>query len=298
MMIDSSDYNNDVIHSKGAGVINSMKLISSFVAGLMASLLAFTSISATAQEKVGVVLMHGKQGGGQNNTSLNALHDKMQQAGFIVLKPEMPWSFNRFIDGNWDMAMSEIHAHVQQLKTMGAQKIALVGHSLGSPAALSYAARNPDEVHALGLLAPGHVPYYYSQCIPFSPIRMCGVKDGVAQARQEIAAGNGDKKQPQVDINQGRRQVVWMTSKDYLSYFDPASDAEMAVTAPKIPARIPVLWVIGDKDYLIREGRQYVFDKLPANAKSQYLEVSANHISTPAVASDQIVRWLQAAMGN
>lgn len=265
---------------------------------LLAGLLAFASFSAVAQDKVGVVLMHGKQGGGQNHTSLNALQDKMQQAGFIVLKPEMPWSFNRFIEGNWDMAMSEIHTHVQQLKTMGVQKIALVGHSIGSPAALSYAARNPDEVHALGLIAPGHVPYFFSQCIPFASIRMCGVKDGVAQARQEIAAGNGDKKQAQVDINQGRRQAVWMTSKDYLSYFDPASDAEMAVTAPKIPARIPVLWVIGDKDYLIREGRQYVFDKLPVNTKSQYLEISGNHMSTPLVASDQIVKWLQTAMTN
>jgi len=279
---------------KGIGELSSMKLISLLLVGL----LAIASFSAAGQEKIGVVLMHGKQGGGQNDTSLNNLQGKMQQAGFIVIKPEMPWSFNRFIDGNWDMAMSEIHAHVQQLKALGAQKIALVGHSLGSPAALSFAARYPDEVHALGLLAPGHVPYYYSQCIPFSPIKMCGVKEGVAQARQEIAAGNGDKKQPQVDINQGRRQVVWMTSKDYLSYFDPVSDAEMAVTAPKISTRIPVLWVIGDKDYLIREGRQYVFDKLPHNAKSQYLETSANHISTPSVASDQIVKWLQVAMTN
>jgi hypothetical protein len=58
---------------------------------------------------------------------------------------------------------------------------------------------------------------------------------------------------------------------------------------------VPVLWVIGDKDYLIKEGRQYVFDKLPANPKSQYLEVSANHLTTPSVASDQIVNWVKSA---
>lgn len=251
---------------------------------------------ALAQEKMGIVLMHGKQGGGAGDRSLDSLHQKMQAAGMVVIKPELPWSFSRFIDRDWNAAMSEIHAHVQKLKEMGIKKIALVGHSLGSPAAMSYAARYPGEVHALSLLAPGHVPYYYSLCIPYSPIKLCSVKDGVDQARKEIEAGNGDKKQPQVDINQGRRNTVWMTAREYLSYFDPESDAEMAITAPKIPANVPVLWVIGDKDYLIREGRAYVFDKLPANSKSQYLEVSGNHLSTPTVASDQIVLWLKGAL--
>lgn len=271
-----------------------MNLLSVILSGVM----MFSPIAAKAQEKLGVLLMHGKQGGSQYDSSLNSLHGKMQDAGFIVIKPEMPWSFNRYIDGNWNSAMVEIHAHVLKLKDMGVKKIALLGHSLGSPAAMSYAARNPGEVHALGLLAPGHVPHYYSLCIPYSPIKQCGVKDGVEQARKEVESGNGDKKQPQVDINQGRRNTVWMTARDYLSYFDPASDAEMAVTAAKIPATVPVLWVIGDKDYLIREGRQYVFDKLPTNSKSQYLEVSGNHISTPAVAADQIVQWLRTAMAD
>lgn len=46
--------------------------------------------------------------------------------------------------------------------------------------------------------------------------------------------------------------------------------------------------MIGDRDYLIREGRQYIFDKLPANSKSQYLEVSGNQLSTQAVGIVQI----------
>jgi len=87
-----------------------------------------------------------------------------------------------------------------------------------------------------------------------------------------------------------------MTPRDYLSYFEPTSDAEMSVTAPKIPSSIPVLWVMGDREYLVREGRQYVFDKLPSNSKSQYLEVSANHTTAPAVASDQIVNWVKSAV--
>jgi pimeloyl-ACP methyl ester carboxylesterase len=160
---------------------------------------------------------------------------------------------------------------------------------------MSYAARHAD-VSAIALLAPGHIPYYFSLCVPFSPVKMCAVKEGVEYARQEVESGNGDKKQPLTDINQGRRNAVWMTPRDYLTYFEPTSDAEMAVTAGKIPSGIPVLWVIGDKDFLIREGRQYVFDKLPKNPKSKYLEVSANHITTPSVASDEIVLWLKSAV--
>ncbi len=257
--------------------------------------LLLTSSLALAQDKLGVVLMHGKQGGGPRDSSLDVLHKKLQEAGMVVIKPEMPWSFNRFIDGNWAKAMDEIKLHVAKAKEAGATQVVLMGHSLGSPAAMSYAARHAD-VAAIALLAPGHIPYYYSLCIPFSPIRMCAVKEGVEYARKEMEAGNGDKKQALTDINQGRRNVVWMTPRDYLSYFEPDSDAEMAMTAGKIPAHIPVLWVIGDKDYLIREGRAYVFDKLPPNPKSQYLEVSANHLTTPAVAADQIVSWIKLAV--
>jgi pimeloyl-ACP methyl ester carboxylesterase len=262
---------------------------------ILACGLIFSSCVAFAQEKIAFVLMHGKQGGGPRDTSLDSLHRKLKDAGIEVIKPEMPWSFNRFIDGNWDAAMNEIKVHVGKARQSGATKVVLIGYSLGSPAAMSYAARYAD-VAAIALLAPGHVPYYYSLCIPFPPIKMCAVKDGVDYARKEVETGNADKKQALTDINQGRRNVVWMTPRDYLTYFEPTSDAEMAVTAPKIPASIPVLWVIGDSDYLIREGREYVFDKLPSNSKSKYIEVSANHITTPAVASDQIVNWVNSAV--
>ena len=268
--------------------MNYIKLM--LLCGLISS-----SLAVRADEKIGVVLMHGKQGGGLRDTSLDTLNRKLQDGSMLVIKPEMPWSFNRFIDGDWDLAMNEIKVHVEKAKQSGATKVVLIGHSLGSPAAMSYAARYAD-VSAIVLLAPGHVPYYFSKCIPYSPIKMCAVKDGVEYARKEVEAGNADKKQALTDINQGRRSVVWMTPRDYLTYFEPTSDAEMAITAPKISATIPVMWVIGDGDYLIREGRKYVFDKLPVNNKSQYLEVSANHLTTPAVAADQIVNWLKFAL--
>jgi len=259
---------------------------------LRLTLIGLLSTSVHSEEKMGIVFMHGKQAE-PNQNFYGGLHKKMGDAGMIVLKPEMPWSRNRFIDGDWDKAMKEIGINVKSLQDSGVNNIVLVGHSIGSPAALSYASRYPNQIKAVALLAPGHVPYHYSLCIPYSPIKFCAVKDGVERAKNEIASGNADKKQPLPDINQGRTNSVWMTPRDYLTYFDPLSDAEMAVTAAKISSAIPVLWVIGDADYLIRAGREYAFEKLPKNPKSTYLEVSANHVTTPEKASDQIIEWLK-----
>ena len=259
---------------------------------LRLTLIGLLSTSVHSEEKMGIVFMHGKQAE-PNQNFYGGLHKKMGDAGMIVLKPEMPWSRNRFIDGDWDKAMKEIGINVKSLQDSGVNNIVLVGHSIGSPAALSYASRYPNQIKAVALLAPGHVPYHYSLCIPYSPIKFCAVKDGVEKAKNEIASGNADKKQPLPDINQGRTNSVWMTPRDYLTYFDPLSDAEMAVTAAKISSAIPVLWVIGDADYLIRAGIEYAFEKLPKNPKSTYLEVSANHVTTPEKASDQIIEWLK-----
>ena len=69
--------------------------------------------------------MHGKQGGRPRDTSLDTLNKKLQDAGMLVTKPEMPWSFNRFIDGNWDAAMNEIKVHVEKAKQSGTTKVVL-----------------------------------------------------------------------------------------------------------------------------------------------------------------------------
>jgi pimeloyl-ACP methyl ester carboxylesterase len=259
---------------------------------LVVTLICFLSTSAHSEEKMGIVFLHGKQAE-PNQNFYGVLYKKMADAEMTVLKPEMPWSRNRFIDGGWDKAMSEIEINVKSLQDSGVNNIVLVGHSIGSPAALSYASRFPSQIRAVVLLAPGHVPYFFNLCIPYSKIKFCAVKDGVEKAKNEVASGNADKKQPLPDLNQGRTNVVWMTPRDYLSYYDPLSDAEMLTTAVKLAPTIPVLWVIGDGDSLIRTGREYVFEKLPKNTKSTYLEVSANHVTTPEIASNQIIEWLK-----
>ena len=254
---------------------------------LAAFLLLSVAPAVSAQDRIGVLLLHGKNPGSPNDPNFGRLKSKLDDEGMITLMPDMPWSARRYIDGDWDKAMAEIDGHVKTLRGKGATKIVLAGHSMGCPAAMSYAARS-GQVDALVLVAPGHIPVFYVNANP--------TRDSIAEARGLVAAGQGNTRKDFNDNNQGRAQQVRMTAKDYLSYFDPASDAEMSVTAEKIPARTAALWVVGDADAISNRGRGYVFDKLPANPKNQYLQVSANHLTTPVVARDASAAWIKTAV--
>ncbi len=237
--------------------------------------------------KIGVLMLHGKNPGGPSDPNFSTLKGRFESLGWQVALPDMPWSRNRYLDGHWDQAMQEVATHVKQLQDKGAQKIVLAGHSMGCPAALSHAARG-GTAHALVLLAPGHIPYGY-----YNYPTLKTVRESIDDARAKVAAGQGDEKHRFNDINQGRQQPVVTSAKNFLSYFDPASDADMGVTAPRIPADLPVFTAIGEKDPLFRNVRGYYVDKLPANPKSRYLEVPGGHLDTPREAGDQLVAWLR-----
>lgn len=267
-----------------------MRLRSRILSQLLFLFLVALSATGYAADAVGVVLMHGKNPGGPNWQGTQGLVGKLEQAGVHVLEPEMPWSRRRYIDADFDTAMREIDSQVKALRAKGAQRIVLAGHSMGCPAAMPYAARHGG-VDALVLLAPGHVPVAY-----FNRPQLAIVRESVEKAREMVARGKGDlANQAFSDINQGNRLTVFTTAKTYLSYFDPTGDAEMSITAPRIGVGVPVLWVIGRSDPLFAAGRAYVFDKLPANPRSRHLEIDANHLTTPALASDQVVAWLAEA---
>ncbi len=266
------------------------RLFSAIALATVAWAAAFTSTAADAQQRIGVLMLHGKNPGSNQDPNSGMLKPVFEREGWLVLFPDMPWSRGRYIDGNWDKAMAEVAAHVKTLREQGASKIVIVGHSMGTPAALSHAARGGD-VQALVLLAPGHIPVGY-----YTSPRLKAVRDSVDEARALVAAGKGDSRERFSDINQGRQQTVVTTARDYLSYFDPASDAEMSLTAARLPPALPVLTAVGEKDPMFKHIRAYYLDKLPANPKNKYLEVSGGHLETPRVASDDIIAWIKAVV--
>lgn len=262
-----------------------------WLAGALASS-ALMGLPAWAQtpQRIGVLMLHGKNPGSNQDPNMGRLKPVFEGAGMLVLFPDMPWSRGRYLDGHFDQAMAEIATHVKTLRSQGATHIVIAGHSMGSPTAMAFAARGGD-VQALVLLAPGHVPALYYR----SPQNQI-VHDSIDAARKLVAEGKGDSRERFSDINQGRQLPVVATAKDYLSYFDPESDADMGVTAPRIPPATPVLTVIGDGDGIRNVAQSYFVTKLPANPKSQYLEVQANHLTTPVVASEAVVKWIKDAL--
>ncbi len=242
---------------------------------------------ASTDARIGVLMLHGKNPGSNQDPNFGQLKARLEREGWLVVFPDMPWSRRRYLEGHWDQAMAEIAGHVKTLQDQGATRIVLMGHSMGCPAAMSHAARG-GVAHGLVLLAPGHVPRGY-----YTVPRLKPVRESIDEARALVAAGKGDETQSFNDINQGRQQPVIATPKNFLSYFDPDSDADMGVTAPRIPAGVPVLTAIGEGDPLFKGVRSYFVDKLPANPNSQLLEVRGGHLDTPREASEQIVAWIR-----
>jgi pimeloyl-ACP methyl ester carboxylesterase len=235
-------------------------------------------------------MLHGKNPGGPGSPQYGPVRAAMEKQGWLVALPDMPWSRNRYLQGHWDGAMAEIAQHVKALQDQGATRIVLMGHSMGVPAAMGHAARG-GTAHALVLLAPGHVPRAYYHGEHLKPVR-----ESIDTARAMVAAGKGDDNQRFMDINQGRQQPVIVSAKNFLSYFDPDSDADMGVTAPKLPATLPVLTAIGQGDPLFKRVREYYVDKLPAHPKTQLLEVAGGHLETPQVALAQVLEWIPQAV--
>jgi pimeloyl-ACP methyl ester carboxylesterase len=227
----------------------------------------------------GIVYLHGKAAwpGALNGGILSSLEDE----GALVAEPEMPWSFHRRYAATYDQAMSEVDVAVAGLKAKGANRIVVIGHSLGANAAIGYGARHP-ELAGIAALAPGHLP-------EAEPLRSF-VHDAVARAKQLIAAGQGDVPETFPDMAQGIPLTTTATPVVYLSMFDPDGPAVIPKNTAAM-GMVPLLWVVGKLDPIDRRGPEYAFNAAK-NPKNKYIEVFAGHLTTPLVARKQVVEWI------
>jgi pimeloyl-ACP methyl ester carboxylesterase len=158
------------------------------------------------------------------------------------------------------------------------------GQSIGANVAIAYG------VHREGLagimaVAPGHTPENSS---------FRSFEADYQRALKMIADGTGDRKDSFADQNQGVLGRVTATAKAYISWMDPKGMVVMPLNAAKLSPGVPLLWVIGQDDVLLKAGPDYVYSKILANAKNAYKVVSGGHIDTPRIAATEIVTWLKA----
>ncbi|MDR3561175.1 MAG: alpha/beta fold hydrolase [Negativicutes bacterium] len=237
-----------------------------------------------AEERVGVVLLHGKTG--SPGIFSGGVVEPLKQAGFLVETPEMSWSRGRYIDKTYDEALNEIDAAAARLAARGATKIVIAGHSMGGDAALAYGAYHGN-IAAVILLAPGHIPDWPGMKRDFA--------DGVARAKAMVDAGHGNDFASFPDTNMGKDYVRTMKAAIYFSFFDPDGVGAAAKNATNLSPAIPVLYVAGSADPLTRlMGQSFIFSKLPPNPLTKYVVVEADHLGTPAAAVGEMIPWLRA----
>jgi len=266
--------------------MNRCRFLSSLVIRALAALAVFSTLDLAAParsaglEGFGIVYLHGK--GGWPGAFDGGILASLEAEGAQVAKPDLPWSLKRKYGATYDEAMAEIDAVVAALKAKGASRIVVIGHSLGANAAIGYAARHP-ELAGVVVLVPGHLP---------ETDELRGyTREAIAQAKELIAAGQGNVPRGFPDVVQGIPLTATATPLVYLSMFDPDGPAVIPKNAQAM-GPVPLLWVVGTLDPIARRGPDYAFNSAAKNPKSRYVEVFAGHLTTPLVARRRVVEWI------
>jgi dienelactone hydrolase len=164
---------------------------------------------AAADGKLGVVLLHGKEG---LPTHMPALASAMSAAGYLVERPEMCWSRRRIYDLAYLDCLKDVDKAAEKLRTQGATAIVVAGMSQGGNAALAYGARR-EGLKGIVALAPAPPVEFLS--------RRPDIARSVKEAQTMVAAGRGERQATFADFNRGGPIEVATTATIYLSFFGP-----------------------------------------------------------------------------
>lgn len=250
---------------------------------IAASFLLLAAVGAvSAEDKIGVVFLHGKL---SMYPSYRNYLGFMEKKGFLVSAPEMPWSKSREFDKPYSEALNEIDVAVDSLRAQGAKYVLVGGHSMGGNAALYYGSER--KVDGLFLLAPAHIPESDLFRNAFAP--------SVARAKALVASGKGAVRATfnDMELSGGGSYTVETTATAYLSYFDPESSANMELTAAKLAPDIPLFMVVSSKENPNILSIEYRVYPAILGDKKKLLEVSAPHRQVPDAAQEQMANWLE-----
>ncbi|MDP6430445.1 MAG: alpha/beta hydrolase [Rhodospirillales bacterium] len=249
---------------------------------LVACAVAWPRPAGAGAKKTGIILLHGKD---DDRKWIKPLAEALDDAGFLIATPLMPWSRDRIYDRSYMESLAQIDWTAKAMKKLGAERIFVAGHSLGANVALGYGSRRTVPAGII-LLAPAH--------LPSGRVFAKRTAQSRKLARQMVAQGKGREKREFIDFNQGRKSTVTTTADIYLSWFAPGGPANMQLNARALTPRLPVLWVAGDQDHVASVlAKRMAYGPLTMNQGTKYVEVAGRHLDTPARAAPHIVAWIK-----
>ena len=224
------------------------------------------------------------------------------EEGFLLTSPQCAWSkfkqYNLTVDeslkkapppgatsGVYQRNIGCVTSRIKWLKSLGAEKIVVLGKSLGANAAIR-AGVVIEGIDAIVAMAPGHRPEMHK-------MRLKHEAD-VSHAREKFNSGNGQEIYLYLDSNQGDEKDVEVSAENYLSWFDPEGKAVMELNAPKIKGNIPFLWIAGESDFISDGTGKYIYDSVPPNPKSKFIYVEGGHGDVRENGRDIIIDWIKA----
>lgn len=233
---------------------------------------------ATAADKLGIVLLHGKGG---TPGFWRGIEPALTAAGYLVESPELCWSRRRIYDRAYLDCLKDVDQASQRLRARGAQEIVVAGFSLGGNAALAYGARR-EGLKGVIAIAPAPPIEFLSH----RPL----IAKSLREARDMIAANRGDQPDDFADLNASGYFEVRTTPNIYVSFLAPDSPGVMPDNAAKL--KVPLLIVSGVMDQTQRS-IPYVFARTPARPENWHVTVSADHLGTLDAGRSVMLAWLK-----
>lgn len=250
---------------------------------LLVLLMAIPSLLAEqiVPSKIGIIVMHGK--GGMPSKHVLEMATALEAKGYLVANIEMPWSKNRDYDVDVESAYKEIELALNGLRSKGAQKLFIAGHSQGGLFALSSGSRVMSD--GIIAIAPGGNVG--------NALYKEKLGDVISDAQKLVEQGRGNEKTTLFDFEGAKgRYAIATTPRVYLSWFDPDGAMNQEKAIKKINPDIPILFIAPTADYPgLLKVKQMMFDALPKNPKTKLYEPSANHIGAPSASIEEIMQW-------
>jgi esterase/lipase len=228
-----------------------------------------------------MVIMHGK--GGSPTRYVSDLALALEQNGYLVANLEMPWSERREYDVKVDAAAKEVQSALDSLRSRGANKLFVAGHSLGALFALYYGGQHL--VDGVIALAPGGSVS--------TPIFREKLGESVKLARSLVTEGKANEKTRFTDYEGSRDTYpVLTTPVTYLSWFDPEGAISLIRAVKAMNPTIPVLYIAPKRDYpILLKSKQVIFSSLPPHPVTKLYEPDSTHFDAPSASRDEILRW-------